>query len=107
MGGCSRRQFVLMPAVCSLCSTACTVYTIRAMRPLDGVFMATACAIVGVVAAGCAGAPKAGPLASLQYSCCAGNLGATVWHPGQQLQVRWTVNGGQAKAGRVVTRVTL
>ena len=43
----------------------------------------------------------------LEFSCCFTNPDATVWHPGQQVPLDWTPEGGQATGDKMVAQVTL
>ena len=85
----------------------CPDCSVPAMRSPRALFMVATCVFVGSVAAGCASAPPTSGGASLWYSCCATDVAATVWHPGQQVRIAWIQHGNQATGVRGAAPVTL
>lgn len=81
------------------------------MRSPRVLLMTAACALAGMLAAGCANPPPTFPNFNsnyvVEFSCCFTAPNATVWQPGQQVPLDWTPEGGQANGHKLVAQVTL
>ncbi len=78
-------------------------------RPRRAATLAGACALLGILAAGCArtqSVAASGP--EISFTCCATDVSARVWHPGQQITIDWARLGHAPAAGvRLSAPITL
>jgi hypothetical protein len=78
----------------------------HAAGPRTRFLAAATCLLAVALATACAAPAARSTGVSVSYTCCKASLGATTWHPGQQVPIVWT-RTATATAGQHFEAVTL